>query len=118
MDLQDILVAKEKKLLLPETRHSTTKLTELLSEKFVEIGQSGNKFGLDEILRDLPKEQGWSAEISGIEFRMLSDDIAQLLYTAVIRNNRDSDESRSKRSSIWGNESGVWRMLFHQGTRL
>lgn len=103
---------------MPETRHSTARLIELLSERFVEIGQSGNKFGLDEVIRDLPKEQGWSAEISDIEFRMLSDDIAQLLYTAVIRGNGDRPASHSKRSSIWGNESGVWRMLFHQGTKL
>lgn len=73
MKLIDILITKENQLLLPEARHSTTKLKELLSENFIEIGASGKKFGIKEVLENLPKEKHWSAKISDIEFRMISE---------------------------------------------
>jgi hypothetical protein len=118
MELQETLVAKEKELLLPETRHSTARLKELLSEDFVEIGQNGNKFGLNEVLEKLPREAGWSARISDIEFRMINEYVAQVFYIAIIYGDKDSKGTYSKRSSIWKNESGVWRMIFHQGTKI
>lgn len=118
MDLRKLLVTKEHELILPETRHSPTRLKELLSDDFVEIGQNGNQFGLNEVLESLPKEQGWSAKISDIEFRMLNEDIAQILYTAIIYGNEVNLGTFSKRSTIWKNESGVWRMVFHQGTKI
>lgn len=52
MKLIDILITKENQLLLPEARHSTTKLKELLSENFIEIGASGKKFGIKEVLEN------------------------------------------------------------------
>ena len=78
MKLRDILINKENQLLLPQTRQSQIKLKELLSESFIEIGSSGKKFGLKEVLENLPKEKDWSAKISNIEFRMITEEVAQL----------------------------------------
>ncbi len=118
MKLQETLVEKEKELLLSETRYSATRLRELLSENFIEIGQSGNVFGLNEVLDSLPKENGWSAKIYDIEFRVITEDITQIFYTAIIYDSEDNNSTYSKRSSIWKNESGVWKMIFHQGSKI
>lgn len=118
MKLIDILIAKENELLLPETRKSTTKLKELLSENFIEIGSSGKIFALKEVLENLPKEKDWRAKISDISFRMISEDVAQLFYDCVIYHHSDEKGSYSRRSSIWKNESDTWKIIFHQGTRI
>ena len=118
MKLRDILINKENQLLLPQTRQSQIKLKELLSESFIEIGSSGKKFGLKEVLENLPKEKDWSAKISNIEFRMINEDVAQLFYNCVIYHNLDDKGSYSIRNSIWTNESDTWKMIFHQGTEI
>ncbi|MEM6402804.1 MAG: DUF4440 domain-containing protein [Cyanobacteria bacterium P01_D01_bin.116] len=118
MKLIDILIKKENQLLLPEIRHSTTKLKELLSENFIEIGSSGKKFRLKEVLENLSKEKDWSAKISNIEFRMINEDVAQLFYNCVIYHNLDDKGSYSIRNLIWTNESDTWKMIFHQGTKI
>ena len=118
MKLIDILIKKENQLLLPEIRHSTTKLKELLSENFIEIGSSGKKFRLKEVLENLSKEKDWSAKISNIEFRMINEDVAQLFYNCVIYHNLDDKGSYSIRNLNWTNESDTWKMIFHQGTKI
>ena len=118
MKLRDILITKENQLLLPQTRHSTTKLKESLSEDFIEIGASGKKFGLKEVLENLPQEEDWSAKISDIEFRRISETVAQLFYNCVIYHDTSDKGSYSIRSSIWKHESDTWKMIFHQGTKI
>lgn len=118
MKLIDILKNKENELLLPQTRCSTVKLKELISENFIEIGSSGKKFGFQEILKKLPQERNWSAEISDIEFRIVAEDVAQLIYNCVIYSSANDKGRYSRRSSIWKKESNTWKMIFHQGTKV
>lgn len=117
MDLEAKLIKNEQTLLLSYTRDSRTKLQELLSNDFFEIGQSGKVYNLNEVIESLSKEDDRKIEISNIEFRMLDDTMAQLIYTArtYVQNN---NYTLSKRSSIWRNEAGMWKIIFHQGTKI
>lgn len=118
MNIEEELIIKEKELLLPETRHSIKKLKELISKEFIEIGSSGRKFGFNEVLEELPNEQNFRVEISDIEFRMIDDDVAQIFYIAKIVCGTENTGNYSRRNSIWRNNSGEWKMVFHQGTRM
>jgi len=118
MKIKEELIAKEKELLLPKTRHSPIKLKELISKDFIEIGSSGRKFGRKEVLKELPREQNFRAEISDIEFRMINAGVAQLIYTAKIYHENNEQFSYSRRNSIWKIESDTWKMVFHQGTKM
>lgn len=118
MKLYDLLIAKEKGLLTQEIRSSTSKLTSLLSEQFIEIGTRGNRFGLEEVLQSLPRNSEWRAEISDVEFRQIGENVAQFIYTCKIVRDQNDAGSLSKRSSIWRNELDGWKMVFHQGSKI
>ncbi|MEO0687131.1 MAG: hypothetical protein AAFY76_19300, partial [Cyanobacteria bacterium J06649_11] len=63
-------------------------------------------------------EKDWNAKISDIEFRMISEDVAQLFYNCLIYHNSDDKGSYSRRTSIWKHESDNWKIVFHQGTKI
>ncbi len=118
--LKEIIIAKEKDLLTFEVRSSAKKLKELISDDFKEIGASGAYFGLSEVLERLPTEASWcwSAQTQDWEFRFLSDDIAQTIHRAFIIHNQEDEGVYSRRMSIWRKEKGLWKMYYHQGTKI
>lgn len=118
MELREQIIEKEKELLSSEVRHSEEKLASLLSKDFKEIGASGSCCGLKEVLELCPKEENWSAQVGDFEFRMLSLDIVQLTFRTFVKRDEKDMGIYSLRSSIWRNESGTWKMVFHQGTEV
>ncbi len=115
MEIKDLIIKQEKDLLTYEVRHSVEKIKSLLSDDFKEFGSSGLYYTLNDILTNLPKEKDLSASIDNIEFKMLSDEVALMTYNAIVVEGK-SGETKSLRSSIWRNEHGNWKMIFHQGT--
>lgn len=110
------LIALEQRLLEPQVRASAAQLSELIAPDFIEVGASGHRFGLDEVLTRLPQEQPPQFKNSDFELRLLSDNIAQLCYKASIIYS-ESDTRHSRRTSIWRlNEEQKWQMIYHQGT--
>ncbi|SDJ88701.1 DUF4440 domain-containing protein [Microbulbifer yueqingensis] len=120
MTLSDEIIAREKSLLSFEVRSSPAKLKELLSEEFKELGASGAYFELEEVLDRLPQEEFWSAKAGEWEFRLLADNVVQVMYKAIVVKGQDeaSSYSYSHRTSIWRIEAGLWKMVYHQGTRV
>ena len=118
MELREQIIEKEKAFLSFEVRHSIEKLTSLLSKDFREIDASGSYSNLKEVCESYPKEERWSAQVDGFNFRMLSLDIVQLTFRAFMKRDENDDGVYSLRSSIWRNESGTWKMVFHQGTEV
>jgi hypothetical protein len=115
----ELLIKQEKALLTYEVRRSPEQLRSLISDDFREIGASGAYFGLAEVLENLPRSaQNWSAVAQNFECRQLSDHMAQVVFQCVITHNMDSEPVYSLRSSIWRRETGHWKMIFHQGTKV
>ena len=118
MNLEEKIIAQEKSLLTYRVRESVNDLKLLLSTEFKEVGTSGTCFVLSDVLNNIPQEQGWSCKTQDWEFRKLSDDIVQTLHRAfVVHCDKDKGEF-SRRTSIWKNENGNWKMIYHQGTRI
>lgn len=118
MEIEADLIEKERALLSFEVRRSPVKLRSLLSSDFLEIGASGDFFGLDSVLDCLPQESAWSAISQDFEHRRLSSDLIQLFYRVAISRPNDLGTSYSRRTSIWRKEGGEWKMVYSQGTAI
>jgi hypothetical protein len=102
----------EEKLLTPEVRSSKSELQKLLADDFFEIGSSGKLLYKDEeIAADgigLVK-----MKLSEFEIHPLSDELVLATYRIF----NELANQHSLRSSIWKRHDGIWKMIFHQGTK-
>ena len=112
----DHLIALELQLQQAETRRNKALLNRLLANGFEEIAASGVRFGKAHVLQRLPEEQAPSVEAFDFEVRLLSKDVAQVLYKAKLRKAGEMQTKLSLRSSLWQLNSLGWQMVFHQGT--
>lgn len=108
----------EKELLKPETRQSPEKISELLSDNFIEFCSSGNIYHYNK--GDVFDKGTNSSEIRwGIkefEIKQLAEDCILATYKATKHSELDENMQYSLRSSIWKCQNGTWKMIFHQGT--
>lgn len=114
--LTEHLIALELQLQHPETRRNKALLNLLLANGFEEIAASGVRFGKAHVLQRLPEEQAPSVEAFDFQVRLLSKDLAQVLYKAKLRKAGEMQTKLSLRSSLWQLNSLGWQMVFHQGT--
>lgn len=106
----------EEDLLDPATRASAAVLDKLLADDFMEIGASGRIYLKVDTLASLPAEVGdWTYHLSDFALRPISPDTVLATYHLVTFR-KGASERKTLRSSLWRNESGQWRMTFHQGT--
>ncbi|PTR29941.1 hypothetical protein C8J98_10773 [Luteibacter sp. OK325] len=111
------LTALERELHDPSVRRDVHRLRELLHPSFVEIGRSGYRIDLADVLRDLPTEGGnGSITADGFELLRPAEGVAILLYRSAHRSPSGVDSRHAMRSSTWVCEGGEWRMVYHQGT--
>lgn len=116
MDKSREIEELERCLLDPATRASSATLDTLLADDFMEIGASGRIFYKADTLASLPAEAGdWTYHLSDFAVRQLSADTILATYR-LLTFRKAAPERRTLRSSIWRNDNGAWRMIFHQGT--
>jgi hypothetical protein len=109
------VIVAERALLDPTVRADPATLDCWLDHDFTEIGQSGRLWTRAEIIADLRTSDQSSfatAQLTDPVVRELAPQCYLLTYVLQI------GARRSRRSSIWRNRDGQWRMLFHQGTPL
>ena len=116
--LQEHIFKLENELLKLETRQSAEKISELLSNDFIEFCSSGiiyhynNGDVFDKNVN--PHEIKW--EIKEFETRQLSNDSILVTYKLLKNSELNENIKYSLRSSIWKYLNGKWKMIFHQGT--
>lgn len=118
MELEKLIIEKELSLLTYEVRHGEGALKSLLSSGFLEVGTSGDYFGLSEVLNELPTQNNWKCHAQDFEFRKLDETIVQLIFRAHITTQDNQIGTYSRRTSIWRLEKGGWKMVYHQGTKV
>lgn len=104
----------ENELLKPETRKSTEKIRELLSDDFVEVCSTGEIYRYK--IGDTFYKKNVSYEITNFDSKRLSDECILTTYKVGKRFEVDKSIKYSFRSSIWKCFNGKWKMIFHQGT--
>lgn len=110
------IVALERELHRPRTRRDRSRLVALLHPEFQEVGHSGARYDLEQVIaalvsdRDPPK-----IEADDIQAQALAADVVLVTYrTRQIVNDRV--ERQSLRASVWILETGRWQLRYHQGT--
>lgn len=112
----ELLYDLEKMLHLYEVRSKKSELIKFLSPTFFEFGSSGKKLTLENVLEILVKEDGSTViESFNYESKQLSDNVYLIAY--ISRHVSKDHSEEFIRSSIWRNNSGIWQMEFHQGTK-
>ncbi|WP_448652044.1 nuclear transport factor 2 family protein [Pseudomonas fluorescens] len=112
MDLEAHLISLEQALQQSTTRTDAAQLERLLAHDFVEFGASGNVWGSKaEVIAGLQDEAFSARHMTECAVKVLSDGVALVTY----RGYREG-VGESLRSSVWRQEEGQWRMVFHQGT--
>lgn len=114
----DLVIGLEKSLMTNELRHNLAEAGSLLHKDFVEISQSGRKYGKAEVLEAFKAAPltGSNYETSDFEARLISDGLAQITFETISIPKGDTVPKKALRSSLWKYESERWQMIFHQAT--
>ena len=112
----ELIISREKLLLDPRVRRSGLELANLLAEDFIEFGSDGKVYDRQMVVAGLANESPANIEISDASVRFLEKGTALLTYRSM--RHGDGDVRTSLRSSIWRLGGGIWRLIFHQGTRI
>ena len=108
----------EESLLDTAVRRDRKKMRSMLAENFLEFGSSGRIWNRNSIIELLSQETAFvPPAIEDFRCAFLTDDVTLVTYRTVRIDPETGEVLSSLRSSIWKNESGTWRMRFHQGTR-
>lgn len=108
----------ELELLNPSIRKNKKRLSELLSDDFIEFASAGFITDKKDVLNRLPKQESIEWKVSNLKLKELSNDIILVTYKVKKNNLKDGNITLSLRSSIWKNIKNNWQMVFHQGTLL
>jgi hypothetical protein len=111
-DVVQVVIARELELQPSETRRTPSDVDRLLDPESREVGASGRLWTRAETVQQLACGTGEDPPIhvSEMHGRVLSP-------TLVLRTYRSERAGRhSRRSSLWRDSDGRWRVLYHQGT--
>lgn len=106
----------ELELLDPKVRKDKKRLSQLLSEDFMEIASSGVIFNKEDILKNLPKQNNIEWKVSNLKVKEISQNIFLINYKIKKTDIKNNIVTNSIRTSLWKDFNGNWKMVFHQGT--
>ena len=117
IEVEELILALEERLLNPKVRCSKKKLEELLDEEFIEFCSSGNIY-----IYNKEKVIDTQINLEVVNWRILDFKIKWISKECILATYRlvkDSTETKeySLRSSIWKKQNNQWKMIFHQGTK-
>lgn len=117
--LEELLIRNERNLLDREFCRDRCRIEQLLSDDFIEYGQSGTVCHKKDTVGALYDGKDRSIEISGFEVKSLGTHTAMVHYTAheLEACSEQNFDAASLRTSIWRFEEDEWRLLFHQATQ-
>jgi len=109
----------EEKLLALDASSAAECFEELISEEFEEMKGCGNVVNKAEVIEWLKhkgNEERWL--LTDFKVKKLSSSVALATYHANKMNIKGDSISESLRSSIWKYQDNLWKIIFHQGTKI
>lgn len=118
IEVEQLILTLEKRLLNPKVRCSKKELEGLLDEEFIEFGSSGNVY-----IYDKEKVIDTQINLEVVNWGILDFKIKRISKECILATYRlvkDSIGTKeySLRSSIWKKQNHRWKMIFHQGTKI
>jgi hypothetical protein len=102
----------EESLLDADIRKSP-RVLELIDDAFVEFGSSGRVYTKAHLVALLQAETPVAQTARGFACTLLAPDVALLTYRI---HRHSTPPVHTLRCSVWKEDRGLWRMVFHQGT--
>jgi len=115
-NIEKTLFDLEAELQKPNVRKSIEKLDEIISDEFKEITSSGTVTNKQDCFVNLPAAPKVKFVMTDFSVRELATDLMQTFFKTEKTEVGTDKVSHSIRNSIWRNENGKWKMIFHQGT--
>ncbi|MEM7361069.1 MAG: nuclear transport factor 2 family protein [Pseudomonadota bacterium] len=108
----------EESLFEPAVRQDAEQLDAVLHDEFTEIGMSGRRYDKRSIMNLLHDSTKTTFQAIGqnYQFIELADGLVQLMYESANLEEGGELVNHARRTSIWQNESGHWKIKYHQGT--
>lgn len=118
IEVEELILSLEEKLLNPEVRCSKQKLEELLDEEFIEFCSSGNIYiyNQEKVIDTEINLETTSWKILEFNIKWISEEC--ILATYKLAKDSTVTKEYSLRSSIWKKQGHQWKMIFHQGTKI
>jgi hypothetical protein len=116
LDVLEQLRQREPIFHRPEFGIKRADFERMMEADFWEVGASGRRYSRKYVLdvlearRRSPDEDAW--ETSDFHCRELAANLYLLTYTLL------QGQRRTRRSTIWRQASGDWKIVFHQGTEV
>lgn len=110
------IIDLELSLLRDEIRASPQQVAALLSEDFLEFGQSGNVYTKADIVREIASWQDLQYEAAHIAAKEITNEIVLITYRSTATSRSTGKVTYALRSSLWKKMGSDWKMMFHQGT--
>lgn len=110
----DKLFELEQRLAQVGKKLSANEASALIAEDFVEFGSSGKIWSKAEIVAAISAWDPVERIVEDFRVRDLSPSVCLVTY----KSSSSGKPGYTLRSSVWRNESGRWRIVFHQGTGL
>lgn len=107
------LHTNEMEMLDPAVRSDPTRVSKLLHDDFIEFGSTGRVYSKEILVEMLRTERPSTVSIRDFTVRQLASDTALVTYRTVGQSGHEA-----RRSSVWVLQDGLWKMVFHQGTRI
>jgi hypothetical protein len=107
----------EKMLLLQSVRLNADILNVLISDDFLEIGESGNIWSKQTSIEAMKTENFAERTISDFKLIMITDNVVLATYKAHRYETETMPASDSIRCSIWKQFGVQWKIVYHHGTQ-
>ena len=113
---EKLIKSLELELLQPAVRLSSARLSELLADDFLEIGQSGKTYTKREAIDALLSQGELQFTMHDFVLTEVAPRTVQAVYRVEMKSTGGGESRWSGRSSIWQLRDGRWQIVFHQGT--
>lgn len=110
----EALAAREPIFHRPEFGTSRADFEAMVAPEFWEIGASGTRYSKALVLHTLENWHAKPVSETYVVTEFACQELAPNLYLATYQ--LDQAGRLSQRSTIWRHNSGVWQIVFHQGT--
>ena len=111
--LRRVLFEAEFALTDPEVRKIRERVEMLLHPEFSETGSTGDVYDRDTMIGMMTTENPGEVMIRDFDVQRFSEDVAVVRYRSI-----GSAGQETRRTSVWVNHGGSWRLRHDQGTRV
>jgi hypothetical protein len=116
-NIKDLIISMELSLLDKNIRNDKNELIKYISKEFIEYGSSGRIYTYGDTLNlSSNEEEQIEYKILKMDTKILSENVVLVLYIIEIK--KENEKIITNRSSIWKRENDIWKIIFHQGTKV